>query len=155
MKVELNKSFRERFFHAVLFEVLANVLITFSVAHFLRVTLTQSAALSVTSAVTATVWNYLFNYVFDRVQKKYQFQRTLWVRALHAVIFEAGLIIILIPVCMYFLYLPFQQAIYVETGLVLFFLPYTLLFNLIYDYLRWQLIGKHGDASNDPVHNSV
>lgn len=142
MQVELNKSFKERVFHAVLFEIVANVIIAFSVARLLGVTLTQSFSLSVISAVTATFWNYLFNFVFDGLQRRYEFQRDLKVRMLHTVCFEVGLIIVLIPVCMFFLQVPLIQAVYVETGLVLFFLPYTLFFNLLYDHARWHLIGK-------------
>lgn len=146
MKIELNKSIKERTFHAVLFEILANVIIAFSVAYFLRVTIIQSASLSIISALIATVWNYLFNYIFDYYQKIYKFQRNWWVRVLHAFIFETGLIIVLTPACMFFLNIPFLSAVYVEIGLVLFFLPYTFLFNLIYDHLRWHIIGKRRKA---------
>ena len=43
--------------------------------------------------------------------------------------FETGLIITLIPVAMVMLDLPLTEAFFVEIGLVLFFLPYTMLFN--------------------------
>jgi len=76
------------------------------------------------------------------LQKKYHFKRTFVVRAVHAVGFETGLIVALLPVAMFILDLSIVEAFFVEIGLVLFFLPYTLLFNWIYDYLRWVCVGR-------------
>ena len=134
MEIELDKSFRERIFHAVIFEVTANIIIALSLAWLMNVSVLQSGSLSVISALTATAWNFVFNKFFDALQKKYQFERTFLVRALHAACFEAGLIITM------------TEAFFVEIGLVLFFLPYTMLFNWIYDYLRWTFVGRKQSA---------
>ncbi|QQE37719.1 PACE efflux transporter [Enterobacter asburiae] len=146
MEIELNKSVKERVFHAVIFEVTANVIIALSLAWLMNVSVLQSGSLSVISALTATVWNFIFNKLFDSLQKKYQFQRTFLVRAIHAVGFETGLIISLIPVAMVMLKLTVAEAFFVEIGLVLFFLPYTMLFNWLYDYLRWTFVGRKRTA---------
>lgn len=146
MEIELNKSFKERVFHAVIFEVTANVIIALSLAWLMNVSVLQSGSLSVISALTATVWNFIFNQLFDSLQKKHQFQRTFLVRAIHAVGFETGLIISLIPVAMVMLNLTVTEAFFVEIGLVLFFLPYTMLFNWLYDYLRWTFVGRKRSA---------
>ena len=146
MEIELNKSFKERVFHAVIFEVTANVIIALSLAWLMNVSVLQSGSLSVISALTATVWNFIFNKLFDSLQKKHQFQRTFLVRAIHAVGFETGLIISLIPVAMVVLNLTVTEAFFVEIGLVLFFLPYTMLFNWLYDYLRWTFVGRKRSA---------
>lgn len=146
MEIELNKSVKERVFHAVIFEVTANVIIALSLAWLMNVSVLQSGLLSVISALTATVWNFIFNKLFDSLQKKHQFQRTFLVRAIHAVGFETGLIISLIPVAMVMLNLTVAEAFFVEIGLVLFFLPYTMLFNWLYDYLRWTFVGRKRSA---------
>ena len=146
MEIELNKSFKERVFHAVIFEVTANVIIALSLAWLMNVSVLQSGSLSVISALTATVWNFIFNKLFDSLQKKHQFQRTFLVRAIHAVGFETGLIISLIPVAMVMLNLTVTEAFFVEIGLVLFFLPYTMLYNWLYDYLRWTFVGRKRSA---------
>lgn len=146
MEIELNKSFKERIFHAVIFEVTANVIIALSLAWLMNVSVLQSGSLSVISALTATVWNFVFNKLFDSLQKKHQFQRTFLVRAIHAVGFETSLIISLIPVAMFMLNLTIAEAFFVEIGLVLFFLPYTMLFNWLYDYLRWTFVGSKRSA---------
>ncbi|MDU7761574.1 MAG: PACE efflux transporter [Enterobacter asburiae] len=146
MEIELNKSVKERVFHAVIFEVTANVIIALSLAWLMNVSVLQSGSLSVISALTATVWNFIFKKLFDSLQKKHQFQRTFLVRAIHAVGFETGLIISLIPVAMVMLNLTVAEAFFVEIGLVLFFLPYTMLFNWLYDYLRWTFVGRKRSA---------
>ena len=146
MEIELNKSVKERVFHAVIFEVTANVIIALSLAWLMNVSVLQPGSLSVISALTATVWNFIFNKLFDSLQKKHQFQRTFLVRAIHAVGFETGLIISLIPVAMVMLNLTVAEAFFIEIGLVLFFLPYTMLFNWLYDYLRWTFVGRKRTA---------
>ena len=146
MEIELNKSVKERVFHAVIFEVTDNVIIALSLAWLMNVSVLQSGSLSVISALTATVWNFIFNKLFDSLQKKHQFQRTFLVRAIHAVGFETGLIISLIPVAMVMLNLTVAEAFFIEIGLVLFFLPYTMLFNWLYDYLRWTFVGRKRTA---------
>ncbi|MFA1017419.1 PACE efflux transporter [Enterobacter sp. SAT-E-asb] len=146
MEIELNKSVKERLFHAVIFEVMANVIIALSLAWLMNVSVLQSGSLSVISALTATIWNFIFNKLFDSLQKKYQFERTFLIRAIHAVGFETGLIITLMPVAMIMLNLTVTEAFFVEIGLVLFFLPYTMLFNWIYDYLRWTFVGRKRSA---------
>lgn len=146
MEIELNKSVKERVYHAVIFEVTANVVIALSLARLMNVSVLQSGSLSVISALTATVWNFIFNKLFDSLQKKHQFQRTFLVRAIHAVGFETGLIISLIPVAMVMLNLTVAEAFFVEIGLVLFFLPYTMLFNWLYDYLRWTFVRRKRTA---------
>ena len=113
---------------------------------FVNVSVLQSGSLSVISALAATAWNFVFNKFFDALQKKYAFQRTFLVRAIHAICFETGLIITLIPVAMVMLNLTVTEAFFVEVGLVLFFLPYTMLFNWLYDYLRWTFVGRKRSA---------
>ena len=51
-----------------------------------------------------------------------------------------------LPVAMVMLHLTMTEAFFVEIGLVLFFLPYTMLFNWIYDYLRWTFVGRKQSA---------
>lgn len=141
MYVELNKSVGERIFHALLFEIIANFILSVVVSQMLDVTLTAAGFLSLISAFVATVWNYIFNLFFDRLQAKMEFDRTLCVRLMHTVSFEVVLIATLIPFAMFILHLHFMQALSTEVGLVLFFIPYTLLYNGLYDYLRPRVTG--------------
>jgi uncharacterized membrane protein len=147
MYIELNKSRKERIGQAILFEVVANTIIVFGLTYIIQVPLKDSAMLSVISATAAMAWNYLFNKLFDRLQLRYQFERTLVVRMIHALVFEVGLIAILVPVVMWLLKMNIWQAFAVEMGLILFFLPYTLIFNWSYDYLRWLMVTRRAEEA--------
>ncbi|RBQ35436.1 hypothetical protein C2125_04435 [Rahnella aquatilis] len=146
MKVELNKSTAERIFHAVLFELLGNVVIAIFISTVLKVSLLQSGKLSVISAITATIWNYIFNKIFDAIQRRFAFERNFTVRILHAVIFEVVLVLSLTPVAMFLLDLSLAKAFMVEIGLIFVFLPYTLVFNWTYDYIRWRFVANKASA---------
>jgi uncharacterized membrane protein len=139
MYVELNKSKQERICQAILFEILANTFIISGFVMMTDVPLKNSALLSVLSAVTAMMWNYIFNMIFDKAQMVFKFERTWPVRLIHAGVFELGLIILLIPVAMLLLDINSYRAFMVETGLVVFFIPYTLIFNWVYDRIRWAI----------------
>jgi len=146
MKVELNKSTAERIFHAVLFELLGNVVIAIFISTVLKVSLLQSGKLSVISAITATIWNYIFNKIFDAIQRRFAFERNFTIRILHAVIFEIVLVLSLTPVAMFLLDLSLAKAFMVEIGLIFVFLPYTLVFNWTYDYIRWRFVANKASA---------
>src|SRR3546814_3530295 len=44
-----------------------------------------------------------YNWLFDRLQQKYGFERTVWIRTLHAFGFEFGLILAAIPLAAWWL----------------------------------------------------
>lgn len=140
MNTELNKTTGERIFQSVLFEAFALILISYILNYLTRVSLGRAGMLSFFSALTATIWNYIYNRFFDYLQQSYGFHRGMGVRLLHAVIFETGLIVFLVPVAMILLHISLVNAIVVEAGLVLFFVPYTIVFNWSYDFVRWKII---------------
>lgn len=134
------RSITERTIHALLFEVLA-----IGVSAPLAAWLTGQSVLSmgVLTAVIATMavlWNMAYNWLFDKLQAHYRFERTLWVRVLHACGFELGLIFAAIPFVAWWLDTTLWHALVLDIGLVLFYLPYAFFFNLGYDKLRPRFI---------------
>ncbi|MEZ2584544.1 PACE efflux transporter [Kluyvera intermedia] len=148
MEIELNKSSRERVLHALAFEIFANIIILFSISFILGTSLAKSTYLSLISAITATSWSYIFNYLFDLAQKKINFTRTFFFRIIHACLFEAILITILTPVAMITLHLRLFDALMLQFSLILFFIPYTIIFNWIYDGIRLIYMKKHAQHHN-------
>lgn len=146
METVLNKTLKERVFHSILFEVVANVLIALMLAAILAVPVTQSAVLAALSAVTAMLWNVIFNRLFDTVQIKMGFRRSLPVRILHAVLFEAGLLAVLIPVTAWWFSVSLLKAFMLQIALVAFFLPYTVVFNYVYDLFRFHWVCRSRGA---------
>ncbi|RRZ90290.1 chlorhexidine efflux transporter [Erwinia sp. 198] len=98
METVLNKTLKERVFHSILFEVVANAPIALVLAARLAVPATQSVALAKLYAITAMLSKVIFNRLFDAVQIKSGFRRSLPFRILHAVLFEAGLLAVPIPI---------------------------------------------------------
>ncbi|WP_298018453.1 multidrug/biocide efflux PACE transporter [uncultured Castellaniella sp.] len=138
-----HRSLSERIFHALAFEVLA-----IGISAPLAAWITGHSALDmgVMTAAIATIavtWNMIYNWLFDRLQSRLGFDRTYWVRVGHACGFEGGLIIIAIPFVAWWLGISMWQALLLDIGFVLFYLPYGFLFNLGYDKIRQNLIATH------------
>jgi uncharacterized membrane protein len=130
----------ERLFHALLFEALAIGISTPVAAWLTGQSLVSMGLLTAVIATMAMLWNMVYNWFFDKAQKRYKFDRTLRVRAIHAVVFELVLIITTIPVIAWWLNTTLWHALLLDIGLVLFYLPYAFCFNLGYDKLRQKII---------------
>lgn len=131
---------KERIFHAVLFEVLGILFATPLAMWMTKKPALSMAALSAVISGMAMLWNMIFNWIFDMLQRRYHFRRNLWVRALHACCFEIGLIIMVVPLVAWWVNTTLWHALVVDIGLVLFFLPYSFFYNLIYDNIRLKLM---------------
>jgi len=138
----VQKSLLERCFHAILFEVLALLICVPVMSWVLDVSVIHAGVLTLMISLVAMTWNVIFNIVFDRIERHYRWQRTFLVRMLHAVTFEAGLILAVVPLAAWWLEIGLVEAFLLDIGLVLFFLPYTLLYNWCYDKLRTIVVGR-------------
>ena len=130
------KSIKERFFQALIFEVVAIALCGPLGAWLLGYPLAQVGLLTLMISLIAMSWNMLFNALFDRAQRRLGFDRTLAARAAHSVIFEIGLLLAVVPLAAWWLGISLWQAFVLDIGIALFFLPYTFFFNWTYDHLR-------------------
>lgn len=138
----IQRSFRERVFHAVTFEALAIATSAPIFAWLMNVSLATMGALALFLSTAAMLWNMVYNILFDRLQQRLLFERTLGVRVLHALGFEAGLVFITVPVAAAWLSVSLWMALKLEAGILLFFLPYTMLFNWTYDRLRHNWVAE-------------
>ncbi len=134
-----DRSARERTLHALLFEVVAIFLCTPLFAFIMKRDLFEMGVLTAMVAVIAIIWNYFYNLLFDRITRSFIQERSFAIRLLHASLFELGLIIITIPLAALWLRISLLEAFYLDIGILLFFLPYTLLFNWVYDTIRYKL----------------
>ena len=141
--VSLQKSLKERFFHALGFEVLAIALCAPLGAWLLGYSLAHMGLLTLMVSLMAMTWNMVFNAIFDRAQRRMGFQRTLGARAVHAVLFEIGLIIAVVPLAAWWLDIGLWEAFVLDIAIVLFFLPYTFGFNWAYDHIRAKVVARH------------
>ncbi|MEI2267037.1 multidrug/biocide efflux PACE transporter [Erwinia sp. CGal63] len=134
----MSRTLKERFFHAVGFEALAIVLVSPLAAWVMDKPLFQMGALAVMLSTVAMLWNMIYNAGFDRLFPNGR--RGLPLRILHALAFEGGFILIGLPIAAWMLGVSLWQALLLEIGFFLFFLPYTVVYNWLYDTLRarWQ-----------------
>jgi uncharacterized membrane protein len=104
--------------------------------------LTHAWGLAIAISTVAMLWNMLFNAAFDRAQEKMGFRRTMPVRALHALLFETGLTLAVVPLAAWWLDISFLSALILDIGLLVFFLFYGFIYNWCYDVIRARLMEK-------------
>lgn len=134
------RSIKERIVHALLFEILAIGISAPLAAWLTGKSIVSMGILTAVIAFMAIVWNMLYNWMFDNLQNRYRFERTVWIRMLHAGGFELGLILVAVPFVAWWLDATLLYALITDIGLVLFYLPYAFFFNLGYDKLRERFI---------------
>lgn len=137
-----DRSFGERIGHAVGFEVIALILCVPVAAWLLDRPMTHIGLLAVVLSTTAMTWNVIYNMLFDRQWPVARVPRTLKVRTLHALGFEAGFVLASVPLAAWILDISLVHAFMVDIGFFLFFLPYTLAYNWAYDGLRQLWVGR-------------
>lgn len=130
----------ERVFHALAFEILAIGISAPLAAWITGRSVFDMGVLTAVIATIAVAWNMFYNWLFDRLQARVGFDRTYGVLVAHAFGFEGGLIVIAIPFVAWWLDISVWQALLLDIGFVLFYLPYGFLFNLGYDKIRQNLI---------------
>lgn len=136
------KSLKERAFHAALFELIGVLLFAPALAWVFDQPLGKMGAMTVMISTLAMLWNMVFNASFDRLRARLGFPMTVKVRALHAIAFEAGLVVAVVPLAAWWLSISLLEAFMLDIGLLLSFLPYTMVFNLVYDKVRERLLAR-------------
>ncbi|MES2050373.1 MAG: multidrug/biocide efflux PACE transporter [Pseudomonadota bacterium] len=145
--MSLQKSVKERFFHALGFEVLAIAICAPLGAWLLGYSLAHMGLLTLMVSLIAMTWNMAFNALFDSAQRRMGFTRTMWARVVHSVLFEIGLILAVVPLAAWWLDIGLWEAFVLDIGIVLFFLPYTFAFNWGYDHVRAIVIARRNRPS--------
>lgn len=108
----------------------------------------DSLGIAVAASAIAILWNLAFNYGFEYWEKRTQRKgRSIGVRILHALGFEGGLVIFLVPVIALWLNISFLEALILDLGLLAFFLFYTFVFNWVFD----AIFGLPAAVMRDPV----
>lgn len=140
------KTIFERCFHAVLFEFIALLICVPLMTLVLNVSVTHAGALTLMISLVAMSWNVIFNTLFERMERHYGWTRTFAVRSMHAIVFEIGLILAVVPLAAWWLDISLVRAFVLDIALVLFFLPYTMVYNWVYDVVRANIMRKRLDA---------
>jgi uncharacterized membrane protein len=138
------RSTSDRIRHAVSFEILALFLVTPLGAWVFALPITDIGVVSIGSATIAMLWNYVYNIGFDHAMQRLagSTYKTVPIRVLHAVLFEAGLLFVLAPFIAWYLGVGLWHAVVMDVSFSLFYLVYAFVFNWSYDRLfpipEWQ-----------------
>ena len=87
-------------------------------------------------SVIAVIWNYVYNTLFEAWEnRKGRESRTFAVRVMHTLLFEAGFILLAVPLFMWWYQVDIFTAFMMELGILVFFLFYTFIFTWAFDTL--------------------
>ncbi|MDQ7989958.1 MAG: PACE efflux transporter [Candidatus Dactylopiibacterium sp.] len=125
---------RRKVVQAVLYELVAIVIVTAGLTLFSRHDAGAAGGLAVTTSLVAMVWNMVFNALFEAWERRQPSrERTVARRTLHAIGFEGGLVVACVPMIAWWLDIGLWQAFVLDLWLVVFFLVYTFVFNWCFD----------------------
>ena len=95
-----------------------------------------SSVMAVVASAIAITWNLTFNHLFEKWEAKQTVKgRSVLRRVVHALCFEGGIAMMLIPLMAWWFGISLWQAAVMEAGLLVFFLFYTYVFNWAFDRL--------------------
>jgi len=142
------RSFMDRVRHAMMFEIIGLAIFIPGSAFILDKPAADMGVIGVVSATTATVWNFLFNLGFDKAMLRFtgSVHKSMIVRVLHAILFEGGLIVLLIPFIAWYLGISLITALVMDIAIVVFYLVYAFVFNIAYDRLFPLPLGQTAEA---------
>ncbi|OIQ45347.1 MAG: hypothetical protein BM558_04245 [Roseobacter sp. MedPE-SW] len=125
----------DRIRHALSFEVIGLLAITPIGSWVFGMEMHTIGVVALVGATLATLWNYLFNLAFDRAMVRRLGHTQKWplLRVLHAVLFEAGLLAVLLPFIAWYLQIGLWTALMMDLGFAGFYLVYAFVFNWAYD----------------------
>lgn len=125
---------KRRVVYVGLYELMAIVLSAILLKMISNADTANSLGIAIAASAIAILWNLAFNYGFEVWEKhRGHTGRSLGIRVLHAVGFEGGLVIFLVPVLAWWLDVSFIEALILDLGLLVFFLFYTFAFNWVFD----------------------
>lgn len=120
--------------YAVSFETLGVAVASIGLLLMSEASAEQSITLSILAASLALGWSFVFNSLFERWEARQMRRgRSLGRRSAHAILFEGGLVVILVPITAWWLKVGLWQAMAYEAGLIGLFILYTYLFTWGFD----------------------
>lgn len=117
-----------------LYEVVAIAVVTVALAALTARPAADAGAFALVGSAVAASWNYLWNWLFERWEARQTDRtRTPRRRIVHALGFETGLVLALVPIMAWMLDMTLVEAFVYDLGLIVFFLFYTYAFTWAFD----------------------
>ncbi len=144
------RTVKDRIRHAISFEILGILLVIPLGAWLFDKPMHDIGVVAVVSATIATCWNYLYNLGFDHAMQRLRgdVRKTIPIRVFHALLFETGLLIVLLPFIAWYLGVSVIHAFQMDISFALFYVVYAFVFNWAYDVV-FPVGVKHGPTDAD------
>ena len=127
---------KRRVIYVTLYELIAIGAATVGLALLTGQGAGHSSVVAVAASAIAIVWNIVFNWAFERWEARQPVRgRSPRRRLAHAIGFEGGLALLLVPFIAWWLGVSLWQALVADFALLLFFLGYTFGFTWLFDRL--------------------
>ena len=126
---------RDRIRHAVGFEVIGLLAFAPLASVVFGYELHQMGLIGAVASLIAAGWNYLYNLMFDKAMLRFtgQLRKSVFVRVLHAVLFELGLLVVFLPSVAWYLDISLVDALIMDIAVAGFYMVYALIYNWLYD----------------------
>ena len=125
---------RRRVVQAVLYEVIAVAAVGPVLGWLFDEPVLSALGLAVFMSGVALAWNYVFNGWFERWEHRQATKgRSVLRRLCHALGFEGGLVLLLVPVMAWWLQTSLLHALLADLGVLAFFFVYAFVFTWAYD----------------------
>ena len=125
---------RRRVVYVTVYEIIAIAIATWGLASVTGQGAAHSVVISAASSAIAVAWNLVFNTLFERWEARQSVRgRSVARRVAHAIGFEGGLVLFLVPLFAWWFDIGLWQALVMDLGLLVFFLVYTFVFNWAFD----------------------
>ena len=125
-----------RVLYVALYELIAIGVVTLALGLLTEHGWGSSGGLAVGSSLIAVLWNLVFNHFFERWERRQPTRgRSAARRVAHAIGFEGGLLLFLVPFFAWWLGVSLWHALLMDLGLLLFFLVYNFVFAWAFDRL--------------------
>lgn len=135
-----------RVLQAVLYESIAVVFVGPALAFLFDRPATTAISLAIFMSAVALGWSYVFNSLFERWEGRQSTKgRSIYRRIAHAIGFEGGLVVTLVPVMAWWLEISLLAAFLADLGVLAFFFVYALVFTWSFD----KLFGLPASASHE------
>lgn len=125
---------RRKIVYVGLYELIAIVIASTGLAAGADASLERAGVIAVASSVIAVAWNLVYNTLFERWEARQSVRgRSVRRRAVHAIGFELGFLVMLVPLFAWWFGISLWHALVLDIGLALFFVLYTFAFNWAFD----------------------
>lgn len=129
------RTIKDRIRHAISFEVIGLLLVIPLSALVFSKPVQDMGVVAIVSATVATGWNYVYNLAFDHALLRVvgDLRKTPVMRVFHAVLFEFGLLVVLLPFIAWYLGASLIHALQMDASFAFFYIVYAFVFNWAYD----------------------